>query len=95
MHPASAQAQRLVVAQRSKVEGDEHLTETARRETVEETGSEVALGPMLPGQRYRVEGRLKTVGTGSARPGQAVRDSSRIARSIRSSGSRQAGQRPG
>lgn len=56
---------------KGKVEGDEHLTETARRETVEETGSEVALGPMLPGQRYRVEGRLKTVGywLGQARPG--------------------------
>ena len=56
---------------KGKVEGSESLSETAHRETVEETGSEVALGPPLPGQRYRVEGRLKTVSywLGQARPG--------------------------
>ena len=46
---------------KGKVDAGETLPMTARRETLEETGSDVVLGAPLPGQRYRVEGRQKTV----------------------------------
>lgn len=46
---------------KGKRDPGEMLPVTARRETIEETGVEVALGAPLHQQRYKVDGRPKTV----------------------------------
>lgn len=46
---------------KGKLDSGEHIVAAARRETIEETGCDVVLGMALPTQRYRVEGRRKSV----------------------------------
>ncbi len=46
---------------KGKLEPGEHIVTAARRETIEETGCDVALGRPLPTQHYQTEGRAKTV----------------------------------
>ncbi|MDP3972522.1 MAG: NUDIX hydrolase [Candidatus Nanopelagicales bacterium] len=46
---------------KGKLDPDEHAIAAAWRETIEESGQHVELGPGLPAQLYRVEGRLKRV----------------------------------
>ncbi len=46
---------------KGKLDNDEIPVEAARRETIEETGSDVVLGMPLTTQRYKVEARSKTV----------------------------------
>ncbi|HWI42601.1 MAG TPA: NUDIX hydrolase [Nocardioides sp.] len=46
---------------KGKLERGEHATAAAVRETAEETGVHVRLGPPLPSQRYLVGARMKTV----------------------------------
>lgn len=56
---------------KGKLDPGETTVQAARRETIEETGSDVVLGMPLPTQRYRVESRPKTVHywVGWERPG--------------------------
>jgi len=56
---------------KGKLDADEHIVAAARRETIEETGCDVVLGMPLRTQRYRVDGRPKSVRywLGNARPG--------------------------
>jgi 8-oxo-dGTP diphosphatase len=56
---------------KGKLDPGETHVEAARRETVEETGSDVVMGAPLPTQSYPVESRLKTVRywVGYERPG--------------------------
>jgi 8-oxo-dGTP pyrophosphatase MutT (NUDIX family) len=56
---------------KGKLDPGETHVEAARRETQEETGSDVVLGAPLPTQSYSVESRLKTVRywVGYERPG--------------------------
>ena len=46
---------------KGKLDPGEHATAAAVREVEEETGLHVRLGPPLPGQRYPVAGRMKSV----------------------------------
>ncbi len=46
---------------KGKADPGEALPSTARRETLEETGTDVVLGAPLAQQRYKVDGRPKTV----------------------------------
>lgn len=46
---------------KGKLERDEHPVVAARRETVEETGTDVVLGAPLTEQHYQVDGRPKSV----------------------------------
>lgn len=52
---------------KGKLERGEHATSAAVRETVEETGLHVRLGPPLGSQRYSTGGRMKTVHYWNAR----------------------------
>ncbi len=56
---------------KGKLEQGEHITSAARRETVEETGSDVVIGLPLATQQYRADGKPKTVyyWLGTVRPG--------------------------
>lgn len=56
---------------KGKLEEGEHITAAARRETIEETGCDVVLGPPLTTQHYRADGKPKTVHywIGRIRPG--------------------------
>lgn len=53
---------------KGKLERGEHPTAAAVRETAEETGVHVRLGPPLPGQRYPTSKGMKSVHYWTARP---------------------------
>lgn len=57
---------------KGKARGEEALPATARRETAEETGYDVALGRWLAASLYRVDGADKRVDFWAARAGEVV-----------------------